>query len=136
MLAPKKVKHRKWHKSAGMSGSIASRMTKISYGDFALKAMTAGLINARQIEAVRRVLVRYIRKGGKIWVRIFPDKPMTVKGAEVGMGKGKGTVDHYVVSVLPGQILFEMSGIPNERAKEALNLSSYKLQIKTKFVKK
>ncbi|OGG87544.1 50S ribosomal protein L16 [Candidatus Kuenenbacteria bacterium RIFCSPHIGHO2_02_FULL_39_13] len=136
MLAPKKVKHRKWHKSAGMSGSIASRMTKISYGDFALKAMTAGLINARQIEAVRRVLVRYIRKGGKIWVRIFPDKPMTVKGAEVGMGKGKGTVDHYVVPVLPGQILFEMSGIPNERAKEALNLSSYKLQIKTKFVKK
>src|SRR3989338_2850141 len=136
MLAPKKVKHRKWHKSAGMSGSIASRMTKISYGDFALKAMTAGLINARQIEAVRRVLVRYIRKGGKIWVRIFPDKTMTVKGAEVGMGKGKGTVDHYVVSVLPGQILFEMSGIPNERAKEALNLSSYKLQIKTKFVKK
>jgi len=136
MLAPKKIKHRKWHKNAGTSGRVASRMTKISYGDFALKAMAVGWINARQIEAVRRVLVRYIRKGGKIWVRIFPDKPMTVKGAEVGMGKGKGTVDHYVVSVLPGQILFEMSGISNEHAKEALNLSSYKLQIKTKFVKK
>lgn len=136
MLAPKKTKHRKWHKRAGTSGRQASRMNKISFGDLGMKAVSAGWINSRQIEAVRRVLVRFIRKGGKIWIRIFPDKPITVKGAEVGMGKGKGSVDHYVVPVLPGQVLFEISGIPEDKAKEALHLGSYKLQIKTKVVKK
>ena len=134
MLAPKKQKHRKWHRSAGTSGRLASRNTTISFGDFAMKAITPGWVNARQIEAVRRVLVRFIRKGGKIWIRVFPDKPVTVKGAEVGMGKGKGSVDHYVVQVLPGQILFEMAGIPQAKAKEALHLASYKLKIKTKVV--
>lgn len=136
MLAPKKMKHRKWHSSAGTSGRIATRNTRVTFGDYALKAASAGWISARQIEAVRRVLVRFVRKGGKIWIRVFPYKPLTVKGAEVGMGKGKGTVDHYVMPVLPGQILFEMAGIPEKKAAEALHLGSYKLQIKTKFVKK
>jgi large subunit ribosomal protein L16 len=136
MLAPKKLKHRKWHKTAGTSGRVASRSTHVSFGDFGMKARSAGWVNSRQIEAVRRVLVRYTRKGGKIWIRIFPDKPVTVKGAEVGMGKGKGTVDHYVMSVLPGQVLFEMSGISEAQAKEALKLGGYKLQIKTKVISK
>lgn len=130
------MKHRKWHKTAGTSGRTASRTNKVVFGDYGLKAMSAGWVNSRQIEAVRRVLVRFIRKGGKIWIRVFPDKPVTVKGGEVGMGKGKGTVDHYVVSILPGHVLFEMTGIPEEKAKEALKLAGYKLAIKTKFTKK
>ena len=134
MLAPKKMKHRKWHKSAGMSGKKASRINTVAFGDFGLKATTTGWVNSRQIEAVRRVLVRFIRKGGKMWIRVFPHKPVTVKGAEVGMGKGKGAVDHYVVPVLPGHVMFEMSGIPEDKAKEALKLAGYKLHIKTKSV--
>jgi large subunit ribosomal protein L16 len=136
MFAPRKTKHRKWHKSAGTSGRQASRNKAISFGDYAMKSMSAGWITARQIEAVRRVLVRFIRKGGKIWIRIFPDKPMTVKGAEVGMGKGKGSLDHYVKPVLPGQVLFEITGIPEDKAKEAIKLAGYKLGVKTKFIKK
>ena len=136
MLAPKKQKHRKWHKRAGNSGRVASRTNQVVFGDYGMKAMSAGWVNSRQIEAVRRVLVRFVRKGGKIWIRVFPDKPVTVKGSEVGMGKGKGTVDHFVVSVLPGTVLFEMSGIPEEKAKEALHLGGYKLSVKTKYSKK
>ncbi len=133
MLAPKKMKHRKWHKTAGVSGKIATRNNRVSFGDFGMRAISAGWVSSRQIEAVRRVMVRFVRKGGKIWIRLFPYKPITVKGAEVGMGKGKGTVDHYVVPVLPGQILFEIGGIPADKAKEALKLGSYKLRIKTKI---
>ena len=136
MLAPKKMKHRKWHKTAGTSGKVATRNITVNFGDYAMKATTAGWITARQIEAVRRVLVRFVRKGGKIWIRVFPYKPVTAKGAEVPMGKGKGTVDRYVAPILPGQILFEMAGIPEAKAKEALHLGGYKLQVKTKFVKK
>ena len=136
MLAPKKTKHRKWHRKAGTSGRKATRTNTVSFGDFGLKALSAGWITARQIEAVRRVMVRFIRKGGKIWIRVFPAKPITVKGAEVGMGKGKGTVDHYVVPVLPGNVLFEIVGIPEDKAKQAIQLAGYKLGIKTKFVKK
>ncbi len=136
MLAPKKMKHRKWHKSAGMSGKIATRSNRVSFGEFGMRAATPGWISSRQIEAVRRVMVRFIRKGGKIWIRVFPAKPITVKGAEVGMGKGKGTVDYYVAPVLPGQILFEIGGIPEDKAREALKLGSYKLKIKTKIAQK
>ena len=136
MLAPKKMKHRKWHKSAGMSGKIATRNNRVSFGEFGMRAATPGWISSRQIEAVRRVMVRFIRKGGKIWIRAFPTKPITVKGAEVGMGKGKGTVDYYVAPVLPGQILFEIGGIPEDKAREALKLGSYKLKIKTKIAQK
>ena len=136
MLAPKKMKHTKWQKRAGGSGRVASRSTKVSFGSAGMKAMSAGWINSREIEAVRRVLVRFIRKGGRIWIRVFPYKPATAKGGEVGMGKGKGSVDHYVAPVLPGQVLFEMDGIPEEKIKEAVKLGGYKLRIKTKFVKK
>lgn len=136
MLAPKKVKHRKWHKVAGASGKKASRMTEVVFGAYGLKSTETCWITARQIEAARRVLVRYIRKGGKIWTRIFPDKPVTSKGSEVPMGKGKGAVDHYVFSVLPGHVLFEMFGIPESQAKEALSQAGHKLAVKTKFVKK
>ena len=136
MLAPKKMKHRKWHKRAGNSGQIALRNIEVSFGAAGLKAVTAGWITAREIEAVRRVLVRYTRKGGQIWTRIFPDKPITAKGGEVGMGKGKGAVDHYVAPVKPGAILFEMDGIPEAKIKEAFKLSGYKLRVRTKFVKK
>lgn len=136
MLAPKKMKHRKWHKQAGNSGRVASRSHKINFGSGGLKATTAGWITAREIEAVRRVLVRFTRKGGQIWVRIFPYKPITAKGGEVGMGKGKGTVDHYIAAVKPGAILFEMDGIPDDKIKEAFKLAGYKLRIKSKYVKK
>jgi len=136
MLAPKKMKHRKWHKSAGMSGKIATRNNRVSFGELGMRAATPGWISSRQIEAVRRVMVRFIRKGGKIWIRVFPAKPITVKGAEVGMGKGKGTVDYYVAPVLPGQILFEIGGIPEDKAREALKLGGYKLKIKTKIAEK
>jgi len=136
MLAPKKMKHRKWHKSAGTSGKIATRNNCVSFGDFGMRATTPAWISSRQIEAVRRVMVRFIRKGGKIWIRVFPFKPITVKGAEVGMGKGKGTVDYYVAPVLPGQILFEIGGIPEDKAREALKLGGYKLKVKTKIAQK
>jgi large subunit ribosomal protein L16 len=134
MLAPRKVKHRKWHKIAGTSGHVASRTTKIAFGDFGLKAETGNWMRAREIEAARRVLVRYIRKGGKIWIRVFPDKPVTMKGAETPMGKGKGSVDHYVAVIKPGQVLFEMSGIPEATAREALVMAGYKLSVRSKFI--
>lgn len=136
MLAPKKVKHRKWHKVAGASGRRASRLTEVVFGDYGLKSTEAKWVTARQIEAARRVLVRYIRKGGQVWTRIFPDKPVTSKGSEVPMGKGKGAVDHYVFSVLPGHLLFEIFGIPENQAKEALIMAGHKLSVKTKVIKK
>ena len=132
---PKKVKHRKWHRGGRISGR-ASRGTEISFGSFGLKAMGAGLVTARQIEAARRAMTRYIQRGGKVWIRIFPDKPMTKKGDETPMGKGKGSVDHFVSRIQTGRILFEMEGITESVAKEALWLASNKLGIKTKFVKK
>ncbi|MCM8763332.1 MAG: 50S ribosomal protein L16 [Candidatus Omnitrophica bacterium] len=136
MLSPRKVKHRKWHKSAGTSGRIASRAREISFGSFGLKAMSDSWVTSRQIEAARRVLVRYIRKGGKMWIRIFPDKPVTVKGTETPMGKGKGTVDHYVVAVNPGTIMFELDGIPEKEARKALTLAGYKLPVRCRVVSK
>ena len=136
MLSPKKVKHRKWHKSAGTSGKKASRMTNVNYGDYGLKAVTESWVTSRQIEATRRVIVRFTRKTGKIWIRIFPDKPVTMKGAEVGMGKGKGSPDHFVAVVKPGTIMFEINGVSEEIAKKALTLAGHKLPVKCKFVKK
>jgi large subunit ribosomal protein L16 len=135
MLMPKKVKHRKWHRGGKITGR-ASRGTEISFGSFGLRSMGSGLITARQIEAARRAMTRYIQRGGKVWIRIFPDKPMTKKGDETPMGKGKGSVDHFVARIQEGRILFEMDGIAENTAKEALRLASHKLGIKTKFVKK
>ena len=137
ILMPKKVKHRKWHKGRGRNrGAVESRATEINFGSFGLKSLGTKWITARQLEASRRYIMRYLKKGGKLWVRVFPDKPVTFKGAEVGMGGGKGAVDHYVYPIKPGRIIFELDGLKEEIAKEALEGAGVKLQIKTKFIKK
>ena len=129
---PKKQKHRKTHKVK--RGGKATRLVDVSFGSHGLKAMEAHWISARQIEAARRVVTRYTKRGGKVWIRIFPDKPVTKKGGEIPMGKGKGSVDHFVAVVKPGMILFEIDGVPRQTAKEAMELAAYKLPIKCKFV--
>jgi large subunit ribosomal protein L16 len=111
----------------------ATRGTDITFGDYGLQALEPGWVTARQIEAARRALVRYMKRRGKVWIRIFPDKPVTQKAAETRMGKGKGAVDHWVAVVKPGRILFEISGVTDEGAREAMRLASHKLSIKTKF---
>ncbi len=135
ILMPKKVKHRKWRKRTSSKG-ISRKSTEISFGSFALKAQGSKWVTSRQIEAARRVIIRYLKKGGKLWIRIFPDKPITRKGTEVPMGGGKGSVDHYVFPVKPGRIIFELEGIPEDKAKEALRKASDKIPIKTKFIKR
>lgn len=136
MLIPKKVKHRKWHKGRARNIRHATDKIELAFGDFGLKAMTPAWVSSRQIEAVRRVLTRFTKRGGKIWIRIFSDKPITKKGNEVPMGSGKGAVDHYVAVVKPGTVMFEMDGIPEASAKEALELARYKLPCKSKFISK
>ncbi len=136
MLIPKKVKHRKWQKGRGRFRGVATRNTSIAFGQFGLKATTDGWISSRQIEAARRVLTRYVRRGGKIWIRVFPDRPVTKKGNEVPMGGGKGSPDHYVAVIKPGTILFEMGGITHESAKIAMDLAGYKIGVRTKFIEK
>ncbi|MFH1088837.1 MAG: 50S ribosomal protein L16 [Candidatus Uhrbacteria bacterium] len=134
MLIPKKVKHRKWHKGRGRGKRLATQKTTLAFGSFGLKAMEEAWITSRQIEAARRAMTRSIKRGGKIWIRVFPDHPVTTKGAEMPMGKGKGAVDHYVAVVRAGTIMFEMDGVVAKVAKEALDLASYKLPVKTKFI--
>ncbi|MDD5071993.1 MAG: 50S ribosomal protein L16 [Patescibacteria group bacterium] len=134
MLMPKKTKYRKSHKVK--RGGKASRFVEVSFGSFGLKAAEAHWITSRQIEAARKVLTRYVKKGGKMWIRIFPDKSVTQKGGEIPMGKGKGAVDHYVAVVKPGMILFEIEGVSEKEAKEAMTFASHKLPIKCRFVKK
>lgn len=134
MLQPKKVKHRKWQK--GRSKGKESRGTELAFGSFGLKALGTTWLSARQIEAARRVLSRFTQRGGKAWIRIFPDKPVTIKGTEVPMGGGKGSVDHYVFPVKPGRILFEMDGVSEEVARQAIKQAGDKLPIKTRFVKR
>ncbi|PIR07028.1 MAG: 50S ribosomal protein L16 [Candidatus Komeilibacteria bacterium CG11_big_fil_rev_8_21_14_0_20_36_20] len=135
MLAPKKVKHRKWQRGDKIRGK-ASRMTKLSFGDYGLKSLNAGWITARQIESARRTIVGHIQRIGDVYIRLFPDKPITAKGNEMPMGKGKGAVDHYVAPVKPGTIMFEMKGVEEKVAKRALQLAGYKLPVKTKFITK
>lgn len=132
MLMPKKVKHRKTFK--GRMTGAASRGTELNYGDFGLQALECGWLSARQIEAARRAMTRYVKRGGKIWIRVFPDKPLTRKPAETRMGKGKGSPDSWVAVVRPGLMLYEMQGVEVEVAKEALRLAAHKLPMKTKFV--
>jgi len=134
MLMPKKTKWRKDHKRR--RGGKATRYLNISFGSYGLKSMSACWVNSRQIESARRVITKYVKKGGKLWIRIFPDKPVTNHGGEIPMGKGKGTVDHYVAIVKPGMVLFEMEGVDKETAKKALELAAHKLPIKCKFVSK
>jgi large subunit ribosomal protein L16 len=132
MLMPKKVKHRKIQRGGKIRGN-AKRGTEVSFGSIGLKSLEAGLVSARQIEAARRAMTRYVQRGGKIWIRIFPDKPMTQKGAETPMGKGKGSVDHFVAVVKPGRIIFEMDGVNHTIAKRAMKLAADKLNVKTRI---
>lgn len=134
MLQPKKVKHRKW--SRGRSRGVESRGVSLAYGSFGIKAEGAGWLTARQIEAARRAITHHIQRGGKVWIRVFPDKPVTKKPPEVTLGGGKGAVDHYVFPVRPGRILFEMDGVSLEIAREALRRAAHKLPMKTRFVSK
>ncbi len=136
MLLPKKVKHRKWHKPRRMNKGVATRINTIAFGSYAVVSQTHSWVTSRQIESARRVITRYIRRGGKMWIRIFPDRPVTKKGSEVPMGKGKGAPDHYVATVKPGTILFELEGIPEDKAREALILAGHKLPVQVKFIQK
>jgi len=135
MLQPKKVKHRKWFAGVGKKG-ISQKSNTIAFGSYGLKSVGEKWITSRQIEASRRAIIRYLRKGGKLWIRIFPDKPITRKGTEVPMGGGKGAVEFYVFPVRPGRIMFELEGIPEDQAREALKKAGDKLPVKTKFVKR
>ena len=132
MLQPKKTKYRKGFK--GRNYGLSTRGTKVSYGEFGLKTVQLGAITARQIEAARRALSRYVKRQGKVWIRIFPDKPITKKPLEVRQGSGKGSVEYWVALVQPGRVLFEIEGVSEELAKEALNLAAAKLPVKTVFV--
>lgn len=134
MLTPKKVKHRKHHKGRARNIRHATDKVTLAFGSFGLKAQTPAWISARQIEAVRRVITRYLRKGGKVWIRIFPDKAITKKGSEVPMGSGKGGVEHYVAPVKPGTIMFEVDGLAPDQARKALSLAGYKLPCRTTIV--
>jgi large subunit ribosomal protein L16 len=132
MLMPKRVKHRKQQK--GRMRGAPVRGTTIAFGEFGLQALECGWVDSRQIEAARIAMTRYIKRGGKIWIRVFPDKPLTSKPAETRMGKGKGSPDSWVCVVKPGRVLYEMEGVTEEIAREAFRLAAHKLSIKTKFV--
>ena len=134
MLIPKKVKHRKHHR--GRTKGKSSAGNEISFGSFALKAQESSWVTARQIESARRAMTRYVQRGGKIWIRIFPDKPVTNHGNESSLGGGKGAVSHFVAVVKKGRIMFEMDGVTEQQAKEAMRLASHKLPVKTKFLMK
>ncbi len=131
---PKKTKFRKDHKRR--RGGKASRMLTVAFGSYGLKATTEHWVTARQIESARRVMTKYVKKGGKIWIRIFPDKPVTAHGGELPMGKGKGSVDYYVAIVKPGAVMFEMDGIDETTARQAMLLAAHKLPLKCAFVTK
>lgn len=132
MLMPKKVKHRKQFK--GRMKGAARGATDINFGDYGLQALNCGWLSSRQIEAARRAMTRYIKRGGKIWIRAFPDKSLTRKAAETRMGKGKGSPDSWVAVIRPGMIMYEMQGVPEDVAREAFRLAAHKLPVRTKFV--
>ncbi len=132
MLAPKRVKYRKQQK--GRMKGTASRGNTVSFGDFGLQSTECGILTARQIEAARIALTRYVKRAGKVWIRVFPDKPITKKPAETRMGKGKGPNEGWVAVVKPGKIIYEIKGVPEDKAREALRIASHKLPIETRFV--
>ncbi|MDG2088837.1 MAG: 50S ribosomal protein L16 [Arenicellaceae bacterium] len=134
MLQPKRTKFRKMHK--GRNTGLSLRGNKVSFGEFGLKATGRGRITARQIEAARRAITRYIRRGGRVWIRVFPDKPVSKKPLEVRMGKGKGNPEYWVMEIRPGHMLYELEGVSEEIAREAFRLASAKLSITTSFVKR
>src|ERR671927_191101 len=134
MLMPKRTKHRKVHRGVGKHTRISGRGTTVAFGEFGLMALDSGWVNSRQIEAARRAITHYVKRGGKVWIRIFPDKPITTKPAETRMGSGKGAPDHWVAVVKPGRMLFEISGVKEDLAREALRLAAHKLPIETRTV--
>lgn len=131
MLQPKRTKYRKQMK--GRNRGLAHRGSQVSFGEFGLKAIERGRLTARQIEAARRAMTRHIKRGGKVWIRVFPDKPITQKPLEVRQGKGKGSVEYWVAQIQPGRVIFEMEGVPRELAEEAFNLAKAKLPFKVIF---
>nr|YP_009398298.1 ribosomal protein L16 [Thaumatella adunca]ARW67484.1 ribosomal protein L16 [Thaumatella adunca] len=132
MLSPKRTKFRKQHR--GRMKGCASKGTNIIFGEYALQATEPTWLTSRQIEATRRTITRYVKRGGKLWIRVFPDKPVTARPAETRMGSGKGTPEYWVAVIKPGHIIFEISGVPKNVAEQAMRLASYKLPIKTKFI--
>jgi large subunit ribosomal protein L16 len=134
MLQPAKTKYRKYHK--GRNYGVATRGAKVSFGEFGLKATTRGRLTARQIEAARRAMTRHIKRGGRIWIRIFPDKPVSQKPAEVRMGNGKGNPEFWVAEIQPGKVLYEMDGVQEDVAREAFRLAAAKLPLRTVFVQR
>ncbi|MDO8471677.1 MAG: 50S ribosomal protein L16 [bacterium] len=129
MLLPKRVKHRKHQR--GSNRGVAAQGCHVNFGQFGLQALENGQLSSRQIESARRAITRHIKRGGQVWIRVFPDHPLTKKGAEVPMGKGKGAVDHYVAKVKRGRVLFEIGGVDDALARESLHLAAYKLSVKT-----
>ena len=136
MLIPKKVKHRKWQKGRSLKRMVETRGINLDFGSFGLQSLEADWINSRQIEAARKAITHFTKRGGKIWIRIFPDKPVTKRPPEVTMGGGKGSVDHYVFPVRPGRGLFEIDGVKEEIAREALRRAGHKLPVKTRIISK
>lgn len=136
MLIPKKVKHRKWHKGRGRNRQVSTRGNKVSYGTHGIQALESVWLSSKQIEAGRRAITRSLDREGKVWIRVFPDKPVTQKAAEVGMGKGKGAVDHYVFPVTPGRVIFEVGGTSEDRARAALRSAGYKMPFKSRIIAK
>ena len=134
MLQPKRTKFRKQQK--GRNRGLAQVGNRVSFGEFGLKATTRGFVTARQIESARRAITRYVKRGGKLWIRVFPDKPVSKKPVEVRMGKGRGNVEYWVAPIQPGRVLYEIQGVTEEQAREAFRLASAKLAVKTTFVKR
>jgi large subunit ribosomal protein L16 len=134
MLMPKRMKHRKMHRGVGKRTRISGRGTTVAFGEFGLMALDSGWVNSRQIEAARRAITGHVKRGGKVWIRIFPDKPVTNKPAETRMGSGKGSVEYYVAVVKPGRIMFELGGVRQELGEEALRRAAQKLPLRCKIV--
>jgi len=136
MLLPKKVKHRKWQKGRSKKRTVETRGLTLSYGQYGLKSLESAWVNSRQIEAARKTITNFLKREGRLWIRIFPDKPITLQAPEKTLGGGKGSVDHYVFPVKPGRVLFEIDGVDVSKAREALRHASYKLPVKTRIIDK
>ncbi|MEK7094215.1 MAG: 50S ribosomal protein L16 [Patescibacteria group bacterium] len=136
MLIPKKVKHRKWHKGRSRTRKVETRGLELSFGSFGIKAMGSAWLTSNQIEAARKAMTNLLKREGRLWIRVFPDKPVTARPPELTMGGGKGSVDHYVFPVRPGRIIFELDGVSEEKARQAFRVAGFKLPFKTKVVVK
>jgi large subunit ribosomal protein L16 len=136
MLIPKKVKHRKWQKGRSRKRTVDTRGLELSYGQYGLKSLGSVWLTSRQIESARKTITNFLKRNGRLWIRVFPDKPVTLRPPETTMGGGKGSVDHYVFPVRPGRVLFEIDGVDEATAREALRLASFKLPIKSRIITK